>query len=160
MLIIKHIKVERILMLSCRYELDGGINVKKIIIFLVCILSVIGLSACGGNVENVAVIEVESEVYSFDDINSAIETIVKAFDNDWKGCTLNEIYYAGDVTSKNYQDWADRNLADEVLVLLSSFDVDASGGDGSLNPNSTYEGWAWILVRSKGGQWKHVDHGY
>lgn len=47
-----------------------------------------------------------------------------------------------------------------MLVLLSSFDVDASGGDGSLNPNSSYEGWAWILVRSKAGQWKHVDHGY
>lgn len=133
---------------------------KKIIIFLVCLLSVIGLSTCGGNVENVDVIEVESVMYTSSDINSAIKTIVKEFDKDWKGCTLNEIYYAGDGISKNYQDWADRNHADEVLVLLSSFDVDASGGDGSLNPNSTYEAWTWILIRKTGGQWKHVDHGY
>lgn len=62
--------------------------------------------------------------------------------------------------SKVNQDWADRNDADEVMVLLSSFDVDSSGGDGSLNPNSTYDKWMWILVRTKDGQWKYVDHGY
>ena len=50
--------------------------------------------------------------------------------------------------------------ADEVIVLISSFDVDSSGGDGSLNPNSTYTRWSWILVRNKNGKWKHVDHGY
>ena len=60
----------------------------------------------------------------------------------------------------DHQDWADRNNADEVIVLLSSFDVDSSGGDGSLNPNSTYNDWKWILVRTNGGQWQHVDHGY
>lgn len=133
---------------------------KKIIIFLVSVVMIINLSACGGNVKNVKVIDVESEIYTSDDINSAIKTIVKEFDKDWKGCTLKEIYYAGDETSKNYQDWADRNNADEVIVLLSSFDVDSSGGNGSLNPNSTYDGWNWILVRNRGGQWKHVDHGY
>jgi hypothetical protein len=59
-----------------------------------------------------------------------------------------------------YVDWAKRNDADEVIVLTSSFDVDASGGDGSLNPNSTYTKWMWILVRNKVEKWKHVDHGY
>ena len=49
---------------------------------------------------------------------------------------------------------------DELIVLLSSFDVDASGGDGSLNPNETYSNWNWILVRDSGGQWRHADHGY
>lgn len=133
---------------------------KKITVFLVCMGMIISLSACGGNVKNLNVVDVESEIYTSDDINSAIETIVKEFNKDWKGCTLKEIYYAGDETSKNYQDWADRNNANEVIVLLSSFDVDSSGGDGSLNPNSTYDGWNWILVRNTGGQWKHVDHGY
>lgn len=133
---------------------------KRIIIFLVSVVMIINLSACGGNVKNVKVIDVESEIYTSDDINSAIKTIIKEFDKDWKGCTLKEIYYAGDETSKNYQNWADRNNADEVIVLLSSFDVDSSGGDGSLNLNGTYDGWKWILVRNRGGQWKYVDHGY
>ena len=129
-------------------------------VVLLCMM-VIGLCACGGSIKNVKTREVVSEVYSQEDISSAIEVIKSEFkSSDWSGCTLTEIYYAGDDTSKDYKDWADRNDADEVIVLLSSFDVDSSGGDGSLNPNSTYDGWNWILVRNAGGKWKHVDHGY
>ncbi|MDD6528357.1 MAG: hypothetical protein PUF31_11250 [Oscillospiraceae bacterium] len=133
---------------------------KKIVCIMLGILLVFSLSACGGNVRGVKTHHVDSEMYSQDDINSAIDTIKKEFKSDWKGCTLTEIYYAGDDCSKDHQDWADRNNADEVIVLLSSFDVDSSGADGSLNPNSTYDNWNWILVRTNGGQWQHVDHGY
>lgn len=114
----------------------------------------------GGNVENVTIREVSSTLYSQDDINSAIHTITEEFARTWSGCTLTEISYAGDETTQAHQDWADRNNADEVIVLISTFDVDASGGNGSLNPNSTYDNWLWILVRSAGGAWQHVDHGY
>lgn len=121
---------------------------KKIICAMLCILLVFSLSACGGNVNEVNTHNVESEIYSEEDIAAAIDTIKKEFKSNWKGCTLTEIYYAGDDSSKDHQDWADRNNADEVIVLLSSFDVDSSGGDGSLNPNSTYNDWKWILVRT------------
>lgn len=134
---------------------------KKEIIFLVITIIIISsLTACGGSVKDFKIKKVESELYTNDEIDSAIETIVQEFKKDWKGCTLKEIYYAGDETSKNYQDWADRNNVDEAIVLLSTFDVDESGGDGSLNPNDTYDNWMWILVRNDNGKWKHVDHGY
>lgn len=103
---------------------------KKIVCTMLGILLVFSLSACGGNVRGVKTHHVDSEMYSQDDINSAIDTIKKEFKSDWKGCTLTEIYYAGDDCSKDHQDWADRNNADEVIVLLSSFDVDSSGADG------------------------------
>ncbi len=70
---------------------------------------------------------------------------------------INPIYTA---IKKLMVDWARQNNADEVIVLISSFDVDASGGDGSLIPNSTYNNWYWILVRDNGGKWRHADHGY
>ena len=133
---------------------------KKIVCIMLCILLVFSLSACGGDVSEVNTHNVISEIYSQEDINDAIDTIKKEFKRNWEGCTLTEIYYAGDDSSKDHQDWADRNNADEVIVLLSSFDVDSSGGDGSLNPNSTYSDWNWILVRTNGGKWQHVDHGY
>ena len=133
---------------------------KKIVCIILCILLVFSLSACGGDVSEVNTHNVNSEIYSQEDINAAIDTIKKEFMMNWGGCTLTEIYYAGDDSSKDHQDWADRNNADEVIVLLSSFDVDSSGGDGSLNPNSTYSDWSWILVRTNGGKWQHVDHGY
>ena len=135
---------------------------KKIIMLCSVILFSLCLVACGGggNTEKVQIHEVDSEMYSQKEIHSAIETIKSEFSKNWKGCTLSEIYYAGDSVSRDYQDWADRNDAEEVIVLLSTFDVDSSGGDGSLNPNSTYDEWMWILVRTDGGNWIHVDHGY
>ena len=133
---------------------------KYLVTVLMCII-VLGLCSCGGNVDNVKTHEVESQIYSQEDISKAIKTIEKEFEKNWKGCTLTEIYYAGDdEISNEYKDWTNRNEAHEVIVLVSSFDDDSSGGDGSLNPNETYDDWKWILVRDNGGQWKHVDHGY
>lgn len=134
---------------------------KKITMIMLLFFAFVMLfSGCGGNTNNVKTHKVDSKIYSQEDISSAIEVIEKEFESRWKGCTLTEIYYAGDEKSKDHKDWADRNNADEVIVLLSSFDVDSSGGDASLNPNSTYDNWMWILVRENGDQWKHVDHGY
>ena len=127
---------------------------------LFCIVCILTTCACGGNVRNTKTHEVDSKTYSQADINAAINVIKNEFDRKWRGCTLTEISYSGDVNSSIYQDWADRNDADEVIVLLSSFDVDSSGGDGSLNPDSTYANWMWILVRTADGNWRHVDHGY
>ena len=103
--------------------------------------------------------EVTSNIYSYDDITSAINTVIDYFNENFKGCTLKEIYYAGD--NENYfKEILQQYGGDEAIVLISTFDVDGSGGDGSLNPNSTYKDWIWLLVRNKQGEWKHVDHGY
>ena len=134
---------------------------KKWFVLFLSVILLAGLSGCGGNVENVKILEWKpSELYRDKDISDAIHVIMKEFDSSWNGCALKEITYAGDDKSKAYQQWAERHDADEVIVLISSFDVDSSGGDGSLNPNSTYTRWSWILVRDKNGKWKHVDHGY
>ena len=133
---------------------------KKTVCIIMCFLTMLCFVSCGGNVRNARTREVASELYSQKEINAAIRTIKMDFAIDWSGCTLTEIYYAGDDYTRRYQDFADRNNADDVIVLLSTFTVDSSGGDGSLEPNSTYEKWEWVLVRNKGGHWKHVDHGY
>lgn len=144
---------------------------KKYVCSILCVLFIFGLCSCdgkviGGNVSGVKTHEVASKLYSQEDITSAINVIKAEFKLEWNGCTLTEIYYAGDETTKNEQKYYEvtsqlqRHNADEVIVLTSSFDVDSSRGDGSLDPNSTYDGWNWILVRKNGGLWRHVDHGY
>ncbi len=70
------------------------------------------------------------------------------------------LYYPGDACADEFNEWAKQYDADEAIVIESSFDVDASGGDGSLNPDSTYDDWKWILIRNNGGDWEHADHGY
>ena len=95
-----------------------------------------------------------------EEIKDAIDAAMDYFKKEFDGCTLTEISYAGDETSADFAEWAQRIDGDEVIVLVSSFNVDASGGDGSLNPNSTYTKWMWIMARQEGGKWQHVDHGY
>lgn len=142
---------------------------KKKLITILVLLAVL-LSACGGSVRGAVSREVPSELYTADEIDSAISVIKTEFSLSWPGCTLKEIAYAGDETTgqftENYlrQHYEEYSKAwgdfDELIVLISTFDVDESGGDGSMAPNSTYRNWNWILVRSDGGSWRHVDHGY
>ena len=133
---------------------------KKYIAIILSIISLLSLVGCGGNISNVQVTEYQSKMYTDVEIEAAIKLAKNYFKKEFSGCTLTEITYAGDEKSSDHAEWAERNNTDEVIVLTSSFDVDSSGGDVSLNPNSTYSGWMWILARSNGGKWQHVDHGY
>ena len=69
---------------------------KRATMLLIVVAMSFGLCACGGNVKNVKIIEEESVKYSSEEINSAIEIIIKEFKENWKGCKLNKICYAGD----------------------------------------------------------------
>ena len=133
---------------------------KRFLSLLLSVLLLLALAGCGGSVKDAQTKEVPSELYTQKDIDAAIGVIKKEFSRNWKGCTLTEIYYAGDDVSQEHAEWAERNDADEVIVLTSSFDVDESGASPTLNPGQTYTRWMWILVRSNGGKWRHVDHGY
>jgi len=99
-------------------------------------------------------------MYTDDEIRDAIQVATRYFDKNFKGCELKAIEYGGDDMSRAHMDWATRNNADEVIVLISTFVTDSRDGNGSLNPDTTYVDWKWILVRDDGGEWKHADHGY
>ena len=133
---------------------------KKCFAAVFALMLLLSMTACGGNVGNVRIGDCYSEIYSAAEMDAAIDVTLRYFQKQFSGCTLTEISYLGDEKLEGYRDFAERNGADDVIVLVSSFDVDASGGDSSLNPNSTYTNWKWILVREGSGQWKHVDHGY
>lgn len=136
---------------------------KKIFAILSIILIFTACSANerGGNVDNVQIPDWKpSEIYPDSDIEAAFQTIKNYFSQEFSGCTLTKLYYPGDTYADTFNEWANQYSADEAIVILSSFDVDSSGGDGSLNPNSTYNDWNWILIRNNGGDWEHADHGY
>ncbi len=134
----------------------------KIALLLMCAMLFL-LTACahGGNIENVEIPDWKpSEIYTDAEIEAAFKTVKDYFSSEFDGCTLTKLYYPGDTFADEFSEWATQYEADEAIVIYSDFDVDSSGGDGSLNPNSTYENWKWILVRDTGGTWKHADHGY
>lgn len=135
----------------------------SVMIVLVMMLVLTGCStkSKGGNIEHVRTHDWKpSEIYSDDDIETAFQTVKDYFGREFDGCTLTDLSYPGDTCVDEFKEWAEQYNADEAIVILSSFDVDSSGGDGSLNPDSTYEDWNWILIRNDGEDWVHADHGY
>ena len=115
------------------------------------------LCACG-DVSNVKITPVESNIFSQEDITAAENTIINEFKMNWSGCTLKELRYAGDGWSKEFQDLEIFYDADEAIVLLSSIDVNEDTPTDKAG--TTLQDFNWILVRNKGGQWEHKDHGY
>lgn len=112
-------------------------------------------SIMSGDASNVRVLERKSSLYSQEEIESAIEVIKRDFENDWNGCTLNTIYYAGDEVCAD--ETRDRGV--KTIVLMSDFTT-GNYDFGSLNANYTYTNWNWILIENEHGRWEHIDHGY
>lgn len=142
----------------------------KKIVFIVClIIAFLPLTSCkqAGNISNVAVTVGQSAKFSQEEINAAIDCVKKKF-KDFEGCKLTTLWYEEEKSNsfaegylKNGRGSVNGAKAENVIVLLSNFDVDSSGGDGSLNPNSTYSNWNWILIRnSKTDSWQVDDWGY
>lgn len=131
-----------------------------IILIIILIIAIVVIFNKKGDISNVNIISKESEIYSKNDIESAINETLRYFKKNFKGCSLLELEYIGDEENNNYIDWARRNNKEQVIVFISSFNVDSSGGEhGALNPNSKYEDYKFILVRNNNGIWKYVDGG-
>ena len=143
---------------------------KKIFIGIIVIIAIwIGILIIGylryhsfedGDVSNVEIIPMESEIYSNEEINSAINVILERFKENYNGCSLLEIEYIGDEKNDEYIDWAERNNKSEVIVFISDFKVAPNAGDGILNSDSEYKGYRWILVRNENENWTYADCGY
>lgn len=132
---------------------------KKLIclFLLLCLL----LTGCGGgDASQVQVLTGESELFTEGEIEDAMEVAMNYFRKEFDGCTMTKIEYIESKSQPAAREWARQYGAEEAIVLYSSFDVDASGGDGSLNPNSTYNNWQWILTRNEGENWVLRTWGY
>lgn len=114
----------------------------------------------GGDTSQTKRIIGESSLYSQAEIEQMMDTVESTFRREFKGCTLLELKYDEALSQKQSGDWAEQYQPDEAAVLTSSFDVDGSGGDGSLNPNTTYSKWLWVLTRNGDGNWKLQTWGY
>lgn len=100
---------------------------------------------------------VSNELYSEYEIDQAMNRVKTHFRLHFKGCTLLELVYDD---AKQIPEWADVYGDDDAILLISRFKVGDSGGDGSLNPDTIYGGFQWILTRKKDGKWVLRTWGY
>lgn len=130
------------------------------VLLLLLMVSILLCGCTGGEVARVRKSIGESEIYSSAEIERAMNVVIGHFKSEFEGCTLTELVY-NDETSVRLGEGKDKQYgADEVIVLTSTFEVDSTGGDGSLLPDSTYSDFGWVLTRSNGGSWKLQTWGY
>ena len=131
---------------------------KKAIAILLLFACLMSFPSCGSG--SVKIVDRSSEIYSDEDIEAAMEVVMQAFDESSELWYLLELSYIGDEWLDSYQDWADRNDADEVIVILSDFYISYFSDNPTMNTGSKYEDYNWILVRNEGEEWRIVDRGY
>ena len=131
---------------------------KRIFSMLLIFVLLLSLSSCG-TLNFVDIEEFSSNVYTTQDITSAMEVVLEEFQGKNDRILL-KLSYAGDGAIADYKDWADRNGADEVIVFLTDYYVSFFSDTPTQNTASEYENWKFILVRSSGGEWEIVDQGY
>lgn len=125
----------------------------------VLVLSLLFCGCSGGRVRAVEKIIPESELYSKSEIESAMSVVTRTFRSGFDGCTMLEIAYDEEKTLKEMERNAENGETGDVMILVSSFKV-GEKSDGSLSPNTTYDGWSWELTRSGLGGWKLTNYGY
>ena len=143
---------------------------KKNIIIVTCAVLAIGVIALvlamngnKGNVSNVNRVVGYSALYDDKLINEACRVVENKFAEEFEGCTLTELRYDVDVENRFAEEIEryHKEKNQELIVLLSTFDTDGKGGDGSLDPNNTYTNWQWHLVRTADkNSWEIITWGY
>ena len=142
---------------------------KKNIIAICAALVILGMAIVlvltenRGNVSNVNRVVGYSALYDDKLINEACRVVENKFAEEFEGCTLTELRYDVDVENRFAEEIEryHKEKNQELIVLLSTFDTDGKGGDGSLNPNDTYTNWQWHLVRTADkNSWEIITWGY
>ena len=141
---------------------------KKIVIYLSMILMIFSLVGCNQNNKptNIKVDIGESTKFSKEEIDNAVDCLKRSF--DFEACTLTKIYYNEEISNTAVEDYlqfgngsVNKVKAENVIVLLSDFDVDNSGDNPVLNPGESYTNYNWILIRDdKNSNWKVDDCGF
>ena len=115
------------------------------------------------DVSNVERISGYSALYDEKLIDAAFDAVEQKFSEGFAGCTLLELRYDADVENKYANDTMHylQEHGQELLIVESSFRTDESVTGSGFEPNHTYTGWQWRLVRpqDKAG-WEVVDWGY
>ncbi|MFL0269058.1 DUF4829 domain-containing protein [Candidatus Clostridium radicumherbarum] len=142
---------------------------RKPILILCLIIAVFSFVAYSrtGKTNNAELSIGKSDKFSEQEINDAVNCVKKKF-KGFNGCNLTKLWYDEERSNiliggylSNGRGSVNGVKSENVIVLMSNFDVDSSGVDKGFNPNSSYSNWNWILIRNnKTSNWKVDDWGY
>jgi len=121
----------------------------------------LALTACTspGATDNASVDLGQSSRFSQADRQAAVDVTLTWFKATMKGCDLTGLRYS-DADQSVYSVTSSQGVPDgNSIVLVADFHVDASGGDGSLNPNSDYTWQVYLGRADASSPWTVKDWG-
>jgi len=106
-----------------------------------------------GKINEAEIIIGNSEKFDEEEINSAVEIILKKFKNSYTQCNLVTLEYHEEKSDREIQ--GDRYNFSNTIIFYASFTTGEKSIENGFSPNSTYNGWRFVLTRdSKDGEWK------
>ncbi len=135
---------------------------KKKFVFAVLIFCIycLVLASCNGNSSEADMELGNSQLFTQEELKAAAACVKKEF-KSFGNCTMLTLRYDEEETKKAGNGWKkDFDQEGKVAIFVSDFETGSAGGDGSLEPNSTYPNWQWILIQDKTSKtWKLLTSG-
>ena len=104
---------------------------------------------------------VGSELYTQEEIHSAIECTKEYFFHNFEGCTLNRLSYAGDEVTKNeIQSLEEEALSSDEKFIILYADFYVESNDGGFSDNTAYENMKFYVWGNADGSWQVDGYGY
>lgn len=113
-----------------------------------------------GNVKNAEIVIGDSQIYTKEEIQSAIDIVLDRFET--LPAKLYKIWYDEEKSLKESEKWKEQYNADEAIVLYSNFKTypGKQSLNNGFNSNFKYENWNWVLVRNNKEKWEIKTFGY
>jgi len=131
-----------------------------ILIIISIVLLCLNLIDKKGNIKPAEIVIGNSEIYTEDEIQLAIDIVLNKF-KDFPA-TLNKIWYDEEKSKAASEDWEETYHADQAIVLYSNFKTykGRQALKNGFNSNSEYSNWSWVLIRTNQEQWQLKTWGY
>ena len=136
-------------------------RLKRLIAFVLTVLCVVSLSACGGKTEDVKVTVGESSLYGRGDLLDAADAVMDDFKKGFDHCKLLRVEYSEGHTLRESEHRREHYGDADVVVFVADFYVGFKAlAVGPLIPGQTCSNYQFIGVRDNRGEWVVRDKGY
>ena len=106
-----------------------------------------------------------SEIYSKEDLQAAVDTIINTIENEWQvEVEVNEVFYEGDETATANLPYCQSFNPEitECAVFSTNFHIPEQDVEmaWAFEPNTDINWWSWILGKNTAGEWEILTNGF